>query len=102
MTRDSFLATEDVLSDVDDDMALDDEDCHRCTLGLPRGERLAEGSLWLLSRGCPRIAQTSPRSRGRASLQTKLDVARLAKDRRVLDDPQTLVAAAERAEEKDV
>ena len=54
---DDEVVTEDIVSDADDDIAIDDEDYHSpLFLGLPTGERHAEGgsscSSWLQSRGC--------------------------------------------------
>ena len=65
-----FLATEDVVSDVDDDIALDDEDYH----SAPRGEKLAEESsccTWLLSRCCP-IRPDKPKGKRKGESPNKI------------------------------
>ena len=85
VTRESFSRP-----DVDDDIAHDDEDYHSALLDYREASDL-------LKEACgsyPVVVPTrpdKPKVKGKGeSAKKKLDVARLAKDRRVLDDRQTL------------
>ena len=102
----NFLANEDVASDVDDDLAIDDEDYHEALLVYARCTRSHErGSCcsWVQSPCCPLSVRQAHGQRKKVNLQAaRLDVALVEEARKVLDDLPTLVAATERENEEDV
>ena len=64
----NFLATEDIVSDVDHDLAIDDEEHHEALLGGSRGTRPHEASSrcsWMLSCCCPHPFRQAYRQRKR-------------------------------------
>ena len=68
----NFLATEDVVSDVHDDLAIDDEEDHEALLCSSRGTRPHEGGSrcsWILSCCCLLSVETSQQAEEKVNPQ---------------------------------
>ena len=94
----TLLATEDVVSDVNDDLAIDDEEYHEALLGYREARDLMKkGSRcsWILPCCCHHPFRQAYRQRKKVNPQVarmcrvaRLVVARVEEDRKVLDDCQ--------------
>ena len=92
----NLLSNDEIVSDIDDDFAFDDEESHEALLGYREAPDLMKP-----------IRSDKPTGRGEGdssgvtSVSGKPGRARVEEDRKVLDDFPTLVAAAERGKVED-
>ena len=104
----NFHANEQIVSDIDDDLALDDEEYHEALLGyreardLMKEARVARGFYLVVVPIRSLLAEEKVIPQVSKMCVARLVVARVEEDRKVLEDLPTLVAATERVKAEDV